>query len=58
MGIQALWGLATVAKLLGGKAARTLKPSHMEDFVQFVQLDENLFILKKNWIGTRNAEER
>ena len=29
VGIQALWGLTTVAKQPGGKAAGTLKPSHM-----------------------------
>ena len=30
VGIQALWGLTTIAKRPGGKSAGTLKPSHIE----------------------------
>ena len=32
IGIQALWGLTTVVKQPGGKAAGALKPSHMGIF--------------------------
>ena len=43
VGIQALWGLMTVAKQPGGKAAGALKPSYM---LRYSDCDANLSLGK------------
>ena len=45
VGIQALWGLTTVAKRPGGKAAGTLKPSHMYMVIKSMCVCNKTFLL-------------
>ena len=49
IGIQALWGLTTVAKQPDGKAAGALKPSHIQELTgenlhQWINLQVKIYI--------------